>query len=99
VLHDVLTLITQTQTVDAYGDPAITESSQERYCMVKSISQSEFYQASASGLKPEIKFVLSDYYDYDGQKYLDYNDVRYTVLRTYRKGRSIELTCYTQVNS
>ena len=58
----------------------------------------EFYQAAATGLKPEIKFVLTDYLDYEGEKLVRYEDGVYHVLRTYRNGQELELTCYSEVN-
>ena len=90
--NDVISLISYTETVDAYGRVIRTETEAERFATVRSIGQSEFYQAAASGLKPTIKFVLADYWDYDDQKELIYNGTRYNVLRTYRNGNSIELT-------
>ena len=38
---------------------------------------------------------LTDYMDYQGQKYLIHEGIRYTVLRTYRtSGNELEITCY-----
>lgn len=80
---------------DLYGDPAMElKMSGEVFAELKSISQSEFYQAQTAGEKPEIKFKLTDYMDYQGQKYLIHEGIRYTVLRTYRTGNELEITCY-----
>ena len=65
-----------------------------RLAKLKSIGQSEFYQAQAQGLKPELKFVLADYLDYGYQEYVIYNGFRFKVLRTYRTGNEIEIVCY-----
>jgi hypothetical protein len=65
-----------------------------RFAKLKSIGQTEFYQAQAQGLKPELKFVLPDYLDYDNQEYIVYNNFRYKVLRTFRTGNEIEIVCY-----
>jgi hypothetical protein len=35
--------------------------------------------------------IRDSYYDYDGQKDIEYNGVRYSVLRHYRRPGSIEL--------
>lgn len=96
---DVIYLLSQTHDADEVGDSVPTETRKEVFAAIKSISQSEFYQASAQGLKPEIKFVLADYYDYDGQKEVLYDHHRYTVLRTYRNGIQMELVCVGGVNS
>lgn len=95
---DVLLLVSSTEAVDAWGDPVITETKRSVFCEVSSIGAKEFYQAAASGLQPEIKFTLADYYDYTGEKLVEYDGERYHVLRTYRKGQQLELTCYREVN-
>ena len=98
-MNDILTLIKRETLVDEYGD-LIQVASQARtvFCEVRSVGQKEFYQAAATGLQPEIKFVLADYYDYDGEKEVVYDGQRYRVLRTYRAGQRMELTCYQEVN-
>jgi len=70
-----------------------------KICEMKSIGQSEFYQAQSDGLKPEIKFVLSDYLDYENQKHIKHGDIIYTVLKTYKNGDKLEITCYGGVNN
>lgn len=96
--NDVLYLIAESRTVDEYGDPVVTETKRPVFCKVGSIGQKEFYQAHAVGLQPEIKFVISDYYDYNGEKRLEYNGVNYSVLRTYRDGKTLDIVCYKEVN-
>jgi len=96
--NEVITLISEEKTIDAYGDPVITESRKNVFAQLKSIGQSEFYQAQAVGLKPEVKFVIADYFDYNGQKKLEFAEYEkeaevYTVLRTYRAGNTLEIVC------
>lgn len=97
-MNDVITLIQQIRSVDDYGDPVITETTRDVFAKLGSIGQKEFYQAHAVGLQPEIKFVLADYLDYDGEELVQHNDQRYRVLRTYRKGQELEITVYREVN-
>ena len=97
-MNDVITLVQQTRSVDDYGDPVITETARDVFAKLGSIGQKEFYQAHAAGLQPEIKFVLADYLDYDGEEIVLHNGQRYRVLRTYRKGQELELTVYREVN-
>lgn len=69
------------------------------FAKVLSIGMNEFYQAQSTGLKPELKFEIADYLDYDNEKELIYNKVKYQVLRTYRKNkRQLEITVYGGVN-
>ena len=97
-MTDVIFLISTTQSVDEYGDPVIAETKRQVFCQVASIGQKEFYQAHATGLKPEIKFRLADYLEYQQEKLVEYTGNRYHVLRTYRDGQELELTCYSEVN-
>jgi SPP1 family predicted phage head-tail adaptor len=95
---EILTLITATQRTDEYGDPVTEEARREVFARLASIGQKEFYQAHAVGLQPELKFVLADYLDYDGEQLVEHNGQRYRVLRTYRAGQELELVVYREVN-
>ena len=97
-MNDVLTLIAVVNDVDEYGDPKITETRREVFCRLASIGQSEFYQAHANSLKPEKKFILSDYLDYSGEALVEHDGQKYRVLRTYCTGLEMELVCYREVN-
>jgi SPP1 family predicted phage head-tail adaptor len=88
----------ETNTVDSYGDTVQTFTEKTVFAEVKSIGQSEFYQAEAVGLKPEIKFLIADFADYEGEKQLKYTpfggtEQIYTVLRTYRNKINLEIVC------
>lgn len=97
-MNDILILIQQTQGVDEYGDPTITETRREVFCDKASIGQKEFYQAHAVGLQPEMKLVLADHLDYNGEQLVEYDGQRFRVLRTYRTGLELELVVYREVN-
>ncbi len=75
--NSVIKLIKETVTVDKYGDQTIVETERTIFAEVKSIGQSEFYQAAAVGLKPEIKFVIADFLDYQNEKKLKYAPFTY----------------------
>lgn len=89
-MTDTLTLITQTITLDDYGNEVATETEKTVYCEVDSITQSEFYQAANTELNPEYRFTVF-FGDYDGQSIVVYNDVRYAIYRTYRVDDYMEL--------
>ena len=97
-MNEVLTLIHRIHGVDEYGDPAITETRRVVFCRQASIGQKEFYQAHAVGLQPELKLVLADYLDYNGEQLVEYTGQLYRVLRTYRTGQELELVVYREVN-
>jgi hypothetical protein len=62
------------------------------FCSLRSVGHTEFYEAHAIDYHPELKFVLADYLDYNGETLVKYNDDLYRVLRTYRTGQELELT-------
>jgi phage head-tail adaptor, putative, SPP1 family len=96
--NDVIKLISITSNVDESGDTVSIENQREVFAEMKSISQSEFYKAQAIGLKPEIKFVLSDYYDYENENFIEYEDKRYRVLRTYQADNTLEIVCVGDIH-
>ena len=62
------------------------------YCQIKSVSRSDFWQAKAIGLEPEIVLVLADAIDYNGERLVRYDNKEYEVLRTYDTGNGLEIT-------
>lgn len=62
------------------------------FCGFRSIGMKEFYSANGTDFRPELKLVLADYLDYNGETLVDYNGLRYRILRTYRSGQELELT-------
>lgn len=63
------------------------------FCDVRSIGQSEAYQAMGAGLNPEIKLKITLESDYHGEKLCEFEGVRYRILRTYiPETNGIELT-------
>ena len=98
--NEYITLINVTQTPNEYGDLVQTEERKGVFARLASISQTEFYQAQAVGLRPELKFVIADYLDYHNESVVEYQAFgantpeKYTIIRTYRnKSNEMELTC------
>lgn len=94
----VIKLVDETRTTNELGDAVVVATERSIFAEFKSITQSEFYQAQAVGLKPEIKFVIADYLDYRNEKRLKYaafqsDEEEYTILRTYRAGTTLEIVC------
>lgn len=75
-------LIAKTHTKNSFGVPIATETATELFADISSISQSEFMSAGQIGLKPAYKFKVWEY-EYNGQKVLIYNGIKYTIYRTY----------------
>ena len=89
-MTDLAKLISQTISLDDYGNEVATETETTVYCEVDSITQSEFFAAANTELNPEYKFTVF-FGDYGGEHLLDYNGVRYYIYRTYRTGDYMEL--------
>ena len=74
-------------------DPARRPQSQDTgrtrvYCNKKSVRQSEFYQAGAQGMKPEIMLEVRPA-SYRGEEFVELQGVRYHVDRTYQKSDDV----------
>lgn len=92
--NSVIYLIGSGNSSNEMGD-AISSAPKSRktFAERKSVRQSEFYQAAASGLNPEITFVIWEK-SYSGEKELVYQGSKYTIIRTFEKGqKEIELIC------
>ena len=87
----VIYLITQSPDPHGFTD-AVEETTQMVYVTVRSVGHTEVYEAMAQGLHPTLVFRISNFLDYNGERYLIYEDKRYHVIRTYRSGFTIDLT-------
>lgn len=96
---DIITLISTTDGTNDMGDPIkILIKRENIFANKKSIKQSEFYQAAAVGLKPEITFIIRTI-EYEQEPLLEYNSKPFTIIRTYEKEDDfIELICQGAVN-
>lgn len=93
-------------TKNSIGDRIPKEEKTDVLCDIKDVTRTEHYAAAAHGMKPEIVFMVNKY-EYQGQKEVEYEGVRYTVMRAYspKKSKGIndfettELVCAGKVNS
>lgn len=92
--RDVVDLIPVTVTRNGYGEEVQTDGEPVQvYANKKSVRQSEFYQAMAAGMKPEIVFEVM-VSEYNEEPKVKYNNNLYRVIRTYSaNGERIELIC------
>lgn len=92
VRADTVILITEDPNAHGVLDEPDTIP-REVYCEVKSVSQTEVYQAKAAGLAPELRIVLSQAFEYQGERRCTFRGVNYKIIRTYvTDADSIELT-------
>lgn len=97
MFNEIITLIKESKVVDEYGDMQVTVTERTVFCDVQSVGMKEFYQAQSAGLRPEIKFIIADYLDYEGEQALKYTpyagvEQTYSIIRTYRQGNELEIT-------
>lgn len=87
------------ETENDIGDSVIDiVYNKEIFCKEKSVKASQFYQAQALGLKPEIILEIM-IADYNKEKYVKFEDEEFKVLRTYKtSSEKIELTLVRGIN-
>ena len=92
VRADVCYLIAESPKAHGIFD-APEETKRKVYCTVKSVGQTEVYQANAVGLNPELKLILAHAFEYKGEKLAEFREERYDIIRTYvNEADGIELT-------
>lgn len=91
---DVITLLSSVISVDDYGVERMTRTSRDVYVQVDSVTRSEFFEGGRAGLNPEFKFTMFAA-DYEGERELIYNNLTYTIYRTYY-GRNDNLELYAE---
>lgn len=103
--YTAINLVKKVETINTLGDLVETYVRRQVYAEEKSVGMTEVYQAMAIGYKPEIRFVLENFMDYQGEELVEYTPFMSTdtailrVLRTYRTGDQIELTCYASIDN
>lgn len=90
---EIITLLKKVKTIDEYGDTKITYEEREVFGRLDRVYFSEALQAMSQGFENQFRFTLSDYYDYQKEEELIYDDEKYRIINTQRKGTSIELNC------
>ena len=94
---NVIELISESYETDEEGISKPIMLSTSVYARIKSVRQSEFYQAASSGRKPVIMFEVRSF-EYDDQLKVSHGGKVYAIIRAYRKNHEItELTCEGEV--
>lgn len=91
---DTIDLVTVTPGgIDDDGFPVNdTESKVTVFCNVEGTRRTEYYQAMSVGINV-VETVQVHFFEYSGEKLVDFNGKRYRVARTYedRKTETVEL--------
>lgn len=100
MLNDVIELEYESEPhLNDIGEMVRDRTFKEIYAERLSIKQSEFYQAAASGFKPEIRFKIN-LFEYEGNKRLKYKGIFYNIIRNFETSlEKVELICEGDVNA
>jgi SPP1 family predicted phage head-tail adaptor len=90
--HDVIHLISVDTTYDEIGNPIEVETERMVYANQFEVSSTEFYEASAQGLKPEKQFEIYSF-EYQGEDRLKHDGQIYRVIRSATRGEKTRITC------
>lgn len=83
-LAEKISLITIEYTQDDLGEWVETQTKDDVFAIISSVSMSEFYQAGLQGFKPEYQMTVW-MTEYDNQELVEYNGKIYSVYRSYRR--------------
>lgn len=89
-----VTLLRHTYTTDQYGVQRESVTARTVYAQVDSVNLTEWTEGGRIGLNPEYRFTLFAP-EYRGEKELVYNDIVYTIYRTYN-ARNNRLEAYAE---
>lgn len=79
---EIIYLVDKVLEEDAIGNVKTSSFTlTKRYAKKQSVRTNEYYSAVETGLTPSVEFVMKRL-DYDGQQELNWNDKRYSVIRT-----------------
>lgn len=87
---DIGYLLKEESITDKLHRPKISYTESKVFCNIKSITQSEFYQAQVAGLKPEIKIEVKGC-DLTDVTHFKLNNKIYKILRLYPKADITEI--------
>ena len=90
--NDIIYLLSTETEYDDIGNPIETTTERMVYANRFEVSASEFYEASAQGLKPEKKFEIFSY-EYNDESELKHDDQVYQITLVQGAGEKTRITC------
>lgn len=91
---DVVTLLGDVkETINEYGDTVKVQEEREVLARLDRVYLKEALQGMAQGFERQTRFRLSDYYDYNNEEELIYENKRWKIANTQRIGTELELNC------
>lgn len=101
MIKNVANLIQIVNKKNKFGELEEEQIKREVFVDEKSVGMKEVYEAHAYGLKPSIVFVLADYFEYDNEEFIEYDNKIYKIIRSYKRNNNtqIELVCEHSLNN
>lgn len=90
----VIYLVGETYEQNDYGVLIPTTTKTQVFADVTSVTSTEWFEGGRNGLNPEYRMRIFAP-EYNGEKIIEYNDIQYTIYRTY-KARNDILELYVQ---
>ncbi|MFE1630747.1 phage head closure protein [Brevibacillus reuszeri] len=92
--HELTLILPGGYEEDAIGNQIPTDPIETTVlCCLDSVGRTEFYNAAANGLRPELLLVIHAF-EYNGERKVMFQGVTYNVIRTYEADfEELELTC------
>lgn len=89
------------ETYDSEGNATRQEITSTVFVQPRGVYHSEFYNAAQVGLKPSLTLFIANKADYSGQKLLEYEEKRYSVVRVDWNAQrdGISLICEERINN
>lgn len=98
-INPIYLIESENSTSNDNGDIINIAKERKVLAYISSIKQSEFYQAQANGLKPEITFIIRSF-EYKGEMSIRQGNKKYKLLRAFnRADGNVELVCVGVVNN
>lgn len=91
---DVVTLLGDVkETINEYGDTVVEQEEREVFVRLDRVYLKEALQGMSQGFERQTRFRLSDYYDYNNEEELIYEEKRFKIINTQRIGNELEINC------
>lgn len=90
---DFITLISETEKRNDLGEKILTKNKRGIFAKLDKLSFQNAVEGQSKGFKPQLKFILTDYYDYEGESELEFEGRLYQIGFVNRLGQGLEIIC------
>jgi len=90
--NEAIYLISTTIVEDEIGNQIEHETERKVFANAFSVSQSEFYNAAVTGLRPSKSFEIYSF-EYQNEDKLKHNGITYRIIRTETRGEKTRIIC------